>query len=134
MDHELSHLICPEFTKTLVNIFCLNIYLPFRLSGGGLKSGTFETMANVGCDTACVFVGKKKKTKDKTNSLLSWWMDGPEETQDHLVVCKGYSELWQGLSPMTPKNTVKYFRTKEQTPEEAGIEEGSRRAVQPYPV
>ena len=65
MDHELSHLICPEFTKTLVNIFSLNIYLPFRLSGGGLKSGTFETMANVGCDTACVFVGKKKKQKIK---------------------------------------------------------------------
>ena len=36
-------------------------------------------------------------------------MDGPEETQDHLEVCKGYSELWQGLSPMTPKNRVRYF-------------------------
>ena len=35
--------------------------------------------------------------------------EGQEETQDHLEVCVGYSELWQGLGPITPRSRVRYF-------------------------
>ena len=44
-----------------------------------------------------------------------------DETQDHLEVCRGYSDLWQGLGPMTPMTRVRYFmrvknrRNKEQS-------------------
>ena len=44
-----------------------------------------------------------------------------DETQEHLEVCRGYSDLWQGLGPMTPLSRVRYFlkvksrRSKEQT-------------------
>ena len=43
-----------------------------------------------------------------------------EESQEHLEVCRGYSDLWQGLGHMTPLARVRYFlrvksrRTKEQ--------------------
>ena len=36
-------------------------------------------------------------------------MDGEEETQEHLEVCTGYGELWNGLGPLTPKSRVNYF-------------------------
>ena len=36
-------------------------------------------------------------------------MEGHEETQEHLEVCTGYSELWLGLGPMTPLAVVRYF-------------------------
>ena len=37
-------------------------------------------------------------------------LDGQEEeTQDHLEVCRGYSDLWQGLGPLTPLSRVRYF-------------------------
>jgi hypothetical protein len=36
-------------------------------------------------------------------------MDGHEETQEHLKVCVGYSECWQGIGPMTPLAVVRYF-------------------------
>ena len=36
-------------------------------------------------------------------------MDGHEETQEHLEVCVGYSECWQGIGPMTPLALVRYF-------------------------
>ena len=36
-------------------------------------------------------------------------MEGQEETQEHLEVCPGYGELWQGLGPLTPRSRVKYF-------------------------
>jgi hypothetical protein len=48
-----------------------------------------------------------------------------EETQDHLEVCRGYSDLWQGLGPLTPLSRVKYFiklknrRSKEQSKEQS---------------
>jgi hypothetical protein len=32
-----------------------------------------------------------------------------EETQDHLELCRGYSELWLGLGPLTPRSRVRYF-------------------------
>ena len=35
--------------------------------------------------------------------------EGQEETQDHLEVCRGYSELWQGLGPMTTRTRTRYF-------------------------
>ena len=43
-----------------------------------------------------------------------------DESQEHLEVCKGYSDLWQGLGPLTPLARARYFlvknrRTKEQT-------------------
>ena len=47
-----------------------------------------------------------------------------EETQDHLEVCRGYSDLWQGLGPLTPLSRVRYFiklknrRSKEQNKEQ----------------
>ena len=31
------------------------------------------------------------------------------EDQDHLEVCPGYSELWEGLGPASPETTVRYF-------------------------
>ena len=34
---------------------------------------------------------------------------GQVEDQDHLEVCPGYSELWEGLSPASPETTVRYF-------------------------
>ena len=37
------------------------------------------------------------------------WLEGEDETQDHLEVCVGYSELWKGLGPMTPLSRVRYF-------------------------
>ena len=30
------------------------------------------------------------------------WQEGQEEKQEHLEICRGYSELWQGLGTMTP--------------------------------
>ena len=36
-------------------------------------------------------------------------MEGEEETQEHLEVCQGYGELWQGLGPLTPQSRVRYF-------------------------
>ena len=48
-----------------------------------------------------------------------------EETQDHLEVCRGYSNLWPGLGPLTPLSRVKYFiklknrRSKEQSKEQS---------------
>ena len=36
-------------------------------------------------------------------------MEGHDETQEHLEVCTGYSELWLGLGPMTPLAVVRYF-------------------------
>ena len=36
-------------------------------------------------------------------------MDSHEETQEHLEVCTGYSELWLGLGPMTPLPVVRYI-------------------------
>ena len=36
-------------------------------------------------------------------------LEGQDETQEHLEVCKGYGELWQGLGPLTPQSRVKYF-------------------------
>ena len=35
--------------------------------------------------------------------------EGHEETQDHLEICVGYSELWKGLSPMTSRSRVRYL-------------------------
>ena len=32
-----------------------------------------------------------------------------EETRDPLEVCRGYSDLWQGLGPLTPLSGVRYF-------------------------
>ena len=40
---------------------------------------------------------------------LATWLEGQEETQEHLEVCPGYGELWQGLGPMTPQAKVRYF-------------------------
>ena len=34
---------------------------------------------------------------------------GEDQTQEHLELCPGYQELWQGLSPLTPEARVKYF-------------------------
>ena len=34
---------------------------------------------------------------------------GQVEDQDHLEVCPGYSELWEGLGPASPETTVRYF-------------------------
>ena len=31
------------------------------------------------------------------------------ENQDHLEVCKGYSELWDGLGPASPESRIQYF-------------------------
>ena len=31
------------------------------------------------------------------------------EDQEHLEVCTGYSELWDGLGPATEESRVKYF-------------------------
>ena len=31
------------------------------------------------------------------------------EDQDHLETCSGYSELWDGLGPMTELSRIKYF-------------------------
>jgi hypothetical protein len=36
-------------------------------------------------------------------------LEGQDETQEHLEVCKGYSKLWEGLGPLTPQSRVKYF-------------------------
>ena len=36
-------------------------------------------------------------------------LEAVEETQDHLEVCGGYSELLKGLGPMTPLSRVRYF-------------------------
>ena len=36
-------------------------------------------------------------------------LDGHVETQEHLELCTGYSELWLGLGPMTPQTVVRYF-------------------------
>jgi hypothetical protein len=36
-------------------------------------------------------------------------LDGHVETQEHLELCAGYSELWLGLGPMTPQTVVRYF-------------------------
>ena len=35
--------------------------------------------------------------------------EGQEESQEHLEVCRGYSELWKGLGPMTPWSRTRYF-------------------------
>ena len=32
-----------------------------------------------------------------------------DELQEHLEVCKGYSDLWQGLGPLTPLARARYF-------------------------
>ena len=46
---------------------------------------------------------------------LATGLVGEDETQEHLGVCPGYQELWQGLGPMTPQTRVKYFmRVKNQ--------------------
>ena len=48
-----------------------------------------------------------------------------EESQEHLEVCKGYSDLWQGLGPMTQRARARYFlrvksrRSKEQSKEQS---------------
>ena len=36
-------------------------------------------------------------------------LEDKEETQDHLEVCGGYSECWEGLGPMTPQSRVRNF-------------------------
>ena len=36
-------------------------------------------------------------------------LEGQEENQEHLEVCPGYGELWQGLGPLTPRSRVRYF-------------------------
>ena len=68
-----------------------------------LQTKMFNCRANMPCmykrDLAC-----RACTPDPATGL-----EGQDETQEHLEVCKGYSELWQGLSPMTPKNRVRYF-------------------------
>ena len=33
-------------------------------------------------------------------------LEDKEETQDHLEVCGGYSELWEVLGPMTPQSRI----------------------------
>ena len=32
-----------------------------------------------------------------------------DETQEHLELCRGYSELWLGLGPLTPRSRVRYY-------------------------
>ena len=32
------------------------------------------------------------------------------EDQDHLEVCRGYSELWEGLGPASPESRIQYFK------------------------
>ena len=36
-------------------------------------------------------------------------LEGHVETQEHLEVCVGYSECWEGIGPMTPQALVRYF-------------------------
>ena len=32
------------------------------------------------------------------------------EDQDHLEVCRGYNELWEGLGPASPESRIQYFK------------------------
>ena len=63
----------------------------------------------------CARIMKKKKSSElatvqnlpspKKPSGKFW----TRRLEDHLEICIGYSELWKGLGPMTPRSRVRYF-------------------------
>ena len=44
--------------------------------------------------------GEQQQEEEQTEQI---------EDQDHLEVCRGYSELWDGLGPASPESRVRYF-------------------------
>ena len=89
--------------------------------GFRLQNRMFDCRANMPCrykrDLAC-----RACPPDPATGLAGQEED---ETQAHLEVCRGYSDLWQGLGPMTKRTRARFFmrvksrRSKKQIKEQS---------------
>ena len=48
----------------------------------------------------------ENKQKEQEDQKEDQWNT---EDQKHLEICSGYSELWDGLGPLTEQSRIKYF-------------------------